>query len=253
MKKIKTVLFWLFVCFLVIFAFFMYGFPGHSFLAYTALGIAALLLCCKLLKLLAKHQPKAARILRVLLSLCLCLGLLASAVTFGFIASASTGQPDEPCEYVIVLGAGVNGTVPSLILSERIQRAYEYLTANPDVICVVSGGQGPNEDITEAKCMYDNLTAKGIDPARIWQEDKSTSTRENIRFSLDVIEAKTGSRPTSAAVISNEFHLFRAGLFAREQNLEISGVPAGTGWLSLRVNYYLREIVAVWYYLLLGG
>ena len=253
MKKIETVLFWLFVSSLVIFAFFMYGFPGHSFLAYTALGIVALLLCYKLLKLLSKHRPKAARILRICLSLCLCLVLLAAAVTFGFIASASSGESDATCEYVIVLGAGVNGTVPSLILSERIQRAYNYLTANPDVICVVSGGQGPGEDITEAKCMYDSLTAKGIDPARIWQEDKSTSTRENIRFSLDVIEAKTGTRPTSAAVVSNEFHLFRAGLFAREQNLEMSGIPARTDWLSLRVNYFLREIVAVWYYILLGG
>lgn len=253
MKKIKSVLFWLFISLLTVFAVCMYNFPGHSFLAYSAFGIAALLLCYRLLKLLAKRRPKAARILRVCLSLGLCLGLLAAAVTFGFIASAASGEPDEPCEYVIVLGAGVNGTTPSLILSERIQRAYEYLSQNPDVICIVSGGQGPNEDITEARCMFDHLTAKGIDPSRIWQEDKSTSTRENIRFSLDLIEEKTGVRPTSAAVVSNEFHLFRAGLFSQEQDLEMFGVPARTGWLSLRVNYFLREIVAVWYYILLGG
>lgn len=253
MKKIKNTFSWLCVGMLLTFAVCIYGFPGHSFLAYAAFGIAALILCYKLLRLLAKRRAKTARVLRICLNVCLCLGLLVAAVTFGFIASASTGQPDEPCEYVIVLGAGVNGTTPSLILSERIQRAYEYLTENPDVICIVSGGQGPNEDITEAKCMFDHLTAKGIDPARIWQEDKSTSTRENIRFSLDVIEAKNGTRPTSTAIVSNEFHLFRAGLFAQEQNLEICGVPARTGWLSLRVNYFLREIVAVWYYILLGG
>ncbi len=253
MKKIKTVLSWLFVSLLIAFAVCMYGFPGHSFLAYTAFGIAALILAYKLLRLLAKRRPKTATVLRICLNVCLCLGLLVAAVTFGFIAAASTGEPDATCEYVIVLGAGVNGTSPSLILSERIQRAYEYLSENPDVICIVSGGQGPNEDITEAKCMFDHLTAKGIDPARIWQEDKSTSTRENIRFSLDVIEGKTGTRPTSAAIVSNEFHLFRAGLFAQEQNLEMFGVSAKTGWLSLRVNYFLREIVAVWYYILLGG
>lgn len=253
MKKIKTVLSWFFIGILIAFGVCIYGFPGHSFLAYTAFGIAALLLCYKLLRLIAKHHPKTARALRICLNICLCLGFLAAALTFGFIASASSGEADTSCEYVIVLGAGVNGTSPSLILSERIQRAYEYLSENPDVICIVSGGQGPNEDITEAQCMFDHLTAKGIDPDRIWQEDKSTSTRENIRFSLDVIEEKTGVRPTSAAIVSNEFHLFRAGLFAQEQDLEICGVPAKTGWLSLRVNYFLREIVAVWYYILLGG
>lgn len=253
MKKIKTVLSWLFVSFLLAFAVCIYDFPGHSFLAYTAFAIAALIVSYKLLRLLAKRYPKTAKVLRICLNICLCLGLLVAAVTGGVIASAFPGAPDAPCEYVIVLGAGVNGTSPSLILSERIQRAYEYLSENPDVICIVSGGQGPNEDITEAKCMFDHLTAKGIDPGRIWQEDKSTNTRENIRFSLDVIEKKTGTRPTSAAIVSNEFHLFRAGLFAQEQNLEMFGVSARTGWLSLRVNYFLREIVAVWYYILLGG
>ena len=120
-------------------------------------------------------------------------------------------------------------------------------------ICIVSGGQGPGEDITEAKCMYDSLVSRGIDPTRIWQEDKSTSTRENIRFSLALIEENTGSRPAQAAVISNEFHLFRAGLFAKEQGLDMIGVPAKTTWFSLRANYFLREIVAVWYYTILGG
>lgn len=253
MKRIKKISSWFLICLLILFGVCIYGFPGHSFLAYTAFGIAALILCYKLIRLLGKRHPKTARSFRICVNLCLCLGLLAAAVTGGFIASAFSGAPDESCEYVIVLGAGVNGTTPSLILSERIQRAYEYLSANPDVICIVSGGQGPGEDMTEAQCMFDHLTARGIDPNRIWQEDKSTSTRENIRFSLDLIEEKTGIRPASTAIVSNEFHLFRAGLFAQEQDLEIFGVPAKTGWLSLRLNYFLREIVAVWYYILLGG
>ena len=107
--------------------------------------------------------------------------------------------------------------------------------------------------MTEAQCMFDHLTARGIEADRIWLEDKSTSTQENIRFSLDVIEAKSGSRPETAAIISNEFHLFRAGLMAAEQGLEAIGVPARTTWLSLRVNYFLREIAGVWYYWILGG
>ena len=31
------------------------------------------------------------------------------------------------------------------------------------------------------------------------------------------------------------------------------GIPARTSWVTLRINYFLREIVAVWYYTILGG
>lgn len=227
--------------------------PGYSFSGFVTFGIVFVIALYKLLGLLATRKEKLARILRRLLSVCLCIGLVAAAVTGGFIISAGIGDTDTACDYVIVLGAGVNGTEPSLILSERIGRAYTYLTENPEVICIVSGGQGSNENISEAQCMYDHLTQMGIDGSRIWMEDKSTSTRENLRFSLDLIEEKTGSRPETAAVVSNEFHLFRAGLFAKEQGLETVGIPAKTTWSTLYINYFLREIAGVWYYMILGG
>ena len=227
--------------------------PGFSFSSYVLWGCAGLVFLYRILGWMKKKMPKLAKVLRTILSCFLCAGLLLAAVTGVFIARAGKGDTETTCDYVIVLGAGVNGTVPSLILSERIGAAYDYLSAHPDVICIVSGGQGPGEDITEALCMYNALVAKGIAPERIWQEGKSTSTRENIRFSLELIETNTGIRPQQAAVISNEFHLFRAGLFAKEQALDMIGIPAKTTWFSLRANYFLREIVAVWYYTLLGG
>ena len=101
--------------------------------------------------------------------------------------------------------------------------------------------------------MYNDLTGKGIDPERVWMEDNATNTRENIAYSLALIEEKTGVRPDTTGLISSEYHLFRAGLFAREQNLTAVGIPAKTSWFSLRLNYFLREIVAVWYYVILGG
>ncbi len=228
-------------------------FPGYRFSGYLAIGCIALICLFRVLRWLRKKKPKLAQTLRCILIIGLCLVLVAGTVTGIVIGTAGKGQAEKPTEYVIVLGAGVNGTVPSLILSERIERAYTYLAENPDVICIVSGGQGPGEDITEAQCMFDRLTARGVDPQRIWQENKSTSTRENLQFSLALIEEKTGARPTEAAIISNEFHLYRAGLFAKEQNLTMLGVPAKTTWFSLRANYFLREIVAVWYYMILGG
>lgn len=254
MKRFWNRIGWLaLTLFLVLLGFLIRMTPGFSFSSYVLWGCAGLVLVYRLLHWLKKKTPKLSKVLRTLLSCCLCAGLILAAVTGVFIARAGKGNADAKCDYVIVLGAGVNGTMPSLILSERIGAAYDYLTANPDVICIVSGGQGPGEDITEALCMYNALVARGIDPERIWQEDKATSTRENIRFSLELIEDKTGARPQQAAIISNEFHLFRAGLFAKEQDLAMIGVPAKTTWFSLRANYFLREIVAIWYYTLLGG
>lgn len=227
-------------------------FSGFRFTAYICLGCAGVLTVYLLLPHLAKKKPKLARILLIVMSFGIGIGVIAAAVTGVIIARAWSGKP-SPCEYVVVLGAGVNGTVPSLSLRERLNAAYDYLTAHPEAVCVVSGGQGRGEDITEALCMFNDLTARGIDPDRVWMEDKATNTRENIRFSLDLIEEKTGARPTEIGLVSSEYHLFRAGLFAREENVTSCGIPARTSWVTLRINYFLREIAAVWYYTLLGG
>ena len=226
--------------------------PSFRFTGWILLGVSLIILLFFLIRLLRKPHPKAANILFGLLSAGLSIGIVAAAITGIPIAKAAAAAP-QPCEYVIVLGAGINGSTPSLSLRDRLDAAYDYLVAYPDAICIVSGGQGPGEDLTEALCMYKDLTARGIAPERIWMEDKSTSTRENIAFSLALIEEKTGHRPTEAGVLSSEYHMYRAKLVAREQGLEAIEIPAKTSWVSLRINYFLREIVAVWYYVLLGG
>ena len=239
-----------FLCLVIVFTMLL---PGYSFSRYLALVCIAVVLVFRFLRWLRTKKPKLARVLRTILIVGICLVLALAVFTGIWIASAAKGEADTPCRYVIVLGAGVRGTEPSLILSSRIDSAYTYLTDNPDVICIVSGGKGSGENISEAQCMYEHLVAKGIDPERIWLEDKATSTRENLRYSLALIEEKTGQRPAQAAVLSSEFHLFRANFFAAEQELEMVGVPAKTPRFALLVNYFLREIVAVWYYMILGG
>lgn len=244
---------WIWFCIPILLGLLVYfGIPGFSFTAYILFGIAGVILCYQLIAALKKKRPKAAKVLFCILSIGLLLGGIAAVITGIPIAIAMKGS-EEPCQYMIVLGAGINGSVPSLSLRNRLDAAYEYLTAHPETICIVSGGQGPGEDLSEALCMYKDLTAKGIAPERIWMEDKSTSTRENIAFSLALIEEKTGQRPAKAGILSSEYHLYRAGLVAKSQDLEIIGIPARTSWVTLRINYFLREIVAVWYYVLLGG
>lgn len=228
-------------------------FTSFQFLGLIAFGLTGLIAIFYLLILLKKRSRKAANCMIILLSAILAIGLAAACIT-GFIISRSmVGNPETNCEYIVVLGAGVNGTEPSLSLQERIDAAYDYLSAHPDTVCIVSGAKGGGEDITEAECMRRELTGLGIDPNRIWMEEKATNTRENLKFSLDLIEANSGTRPTSIGLISSDYHMYRASLFAREQNVAAVCIPAHTGWISLRVNYFLREIVAVWYYITFGG
>ncbi len=226
---------------------------GHGFLGLISLGICAVILCYYALFWLGKTHKRCAKILCIILTALLALGCTVFAVTEIIILDASTGADDQKCDYIIVLGAKVNGTSPSVSLSDRLNAAYDYLTRYPDAIAVLSGGQGPDEDIPESLCMFQELTARGIDPERLWQESSSTSTWENLKFSMDIIEEKTGTRPTRVGVLSSEYHLFRAGLFAKDCGIDAVGIPAATSWPTIRLNYFLREVAGVWHYLILGG
>lgn len=232
---------------------FFYNFiHGHSFLGLICFLLAGIILCNFLLRWLQLPFP-AARFLRIGFNVFLILGILVSFCTLGVILQASRGQPDTQLDYIVVLGAKVNGTEPSLSLSDRLLAAETYLKKYPDSIAVLSGGQGPDEQISEAECMFRQLTARGIDPQRLWLEDRSSSTWENLNFSLALIEEKTGTRPQNIGLVSSEYHLFRAELFAKDCGVQAVGIPAKTQWFSLRLNYFLREVAGVWHYIILGG
>ena len=226
---------------------------GYSFSALVCACIVGIILVYKGLRLLSSKYPQDARSLKRVFTCILCIGLLVVGITEAIIIDASFGDPKEHCDYMVVLGAGVHGSEPSLSLQNRIDAAFDYLSAHPEVTAVLSGGQGDGENITEAQCMFDHLTAMGIDENRLLMEDQATSTWENLNFSLDMIEERTGQRPEKLAVMSSEYHLFRASLFADACGVEFVGVPAKTTKLSLRVNYFMREVAGVWHYLLLGG
>ena len=101
--------------------------------------------------------------------------------------------------------------------------------------------------------MYRELVLLGIDPKRLWKEDQATSTWENMHFTLDLIEEKTGHRPEKLGVLSSEYHLFRASLFAKANGVDFVGIPARTSRLGQTVNHFMREVAGVWHYLILGG
>lgn len=150
-------------------------------------------------------------------------------------------EPETGAEYMLVLGAQVNGTAPSRALRKRLDRAIAYAEENPDTKLVLSGGKGDDEEISEAACMYRYLTERGIAPGRLLCEDRSTSTRENLRFS-DEQYALAGKK---VGILSNNFHLYRALKLAGEEGYtDVFGIAAPSDPI-LQVHYVLREICAL--------
>lgn len=233
---------------------FKYRLAGYGFSALVCMAALGVVLFYALMNGLTLRLPRFTWWATRIFTVCLTLGLIVCAVTEGFIVKAALGSPKEAlaqCRYVVVLGAKVRPEGPSVSLWDRIYGAEKLLKENPNLIAVVSGGQGPDEVQTEAACMYENLVDLGIDPSRIWMEDLAESTAENIAFSLDMIEEKTGQRPACLAVLSSEYHLLRASLYAKQQGVEFVGVPAITSRIPMLLNHAMREVAGVWHWILL--
>ena len=158
-----------------------------------------------------------------------------------FVIRDANSKPESGLEYIIVLGAKVNGTQPSRVLSYRINAAYEYLLSNPKCKAVLSGGKGDDEEISEAECMRICLVGLGISEDRLIIESNSTSTLENITFSYELLpkgEYKIG-------IVSSDYHIFRAkAFFRRVFGYEAFGIPAKPDNIFWQPHNYTREFAA---------
>lgn len=158
--------------------------------------------------------------------------------------TSSSKKPAPGADAIIALGAGLNGENVSRTLAYRLEAAHGYATANPDCIVVVSGGQGPNEAVTEASAMKKYLIGLGIDEQRIIEEDKSTSTMENFQFSKSLLDARLPSADYRIVYVTNGFHTLRAGLIAEQCGLDAEGLSAESyPWLL--PNFYIREYFSI--------
>lgn len=182
-------------------------------------------------------------ILRILCGL-LALMLVAMLIPGIPIAANFGGRGEPGGEILIVLGTTVNGTEPSPMLRQRLETAVEYLNAYPDAQCIVTGGKGDAENLSEAQCMYNYLTAAGIDADRITMEDRATSTVENLRNVRAMLDTN------EVDILSSDFHLYRSGLIAKDAGFIPTLIPARTEPFSLLAPWFLREIFALYGYLL---
>ena len=172
--------------------------------------------------------------------LLLAVGFLFFAVLEIWVVSWSRTDRETPVEAVVILGAGVNGTVPSLSLLVRLRAALDYLEDKPDLPIIVTGAMGRGEAISEARCMADWLVANGVEPQRIILEEQATTTEENAAYSKALLRERGIPEGAQIAVVSSDYHLCRAAWLWGEGMVPVAAHMPGQ-FLPLTINYYVRE------------
>lgn len=174
--------------------------------------------------------------------------MVAFCIAVAFVTSAFLyiyGNSDNVTykeDYLVVLGCGLNGSSPTAPLKARLDTAIEYIHKNPDCTIIVSGGQGNGETISEAEAMKKYLVDKGVKENKILEENKSTSTTENFKFSNKISDS--GLSGKNAAFITNDFHIYRAASLAKLQGFSLTHTAASTVWYNI-FPCYLREMLAI--------
>lgn len=162
---------------------------------------------------------------------------------------AMSNEP-EKTELIVVLGCQIRGETPSRMLRHRLDTAYEAMQKHPDALCVVSGGKGSDELISEAEAMRRYLVEKGADESRIVMEDKSTNTFENIKFSFEITDKLGYDRDIT--IVTDGYHQYRAGLIARKQGAENVTAYSAPTELKFRATYWVREWMGLSRFFVLG-
>lgn len=167
--------------------------------------------------------------------------LISFVIIEGIIFHTGFTTAEPGMDYIVVLGAKVNGEQPGGALRNRIQVASEYWQKSPDTMIIASGGQGSDEGISEAECIRRGLIERGVPGDRILIEDASTSTYENLHNTLAMISY---GPDTKIGIVTNNFHIYRALKIANAAgSADFRGIYVHTSYISFP-HYMMREYFA---------
>lgn len=179
--------------------------------------------------------------LRIAICIIVIVGIAIFTTMECMIISKMNSKAADDADYIVVLGAQVRGERITKSLAKRLDAAYDYLIENEDTKVICTGGQGAGEDISEAFAEKRYLMEKGIAEDRIIMEDKSTSTYENLKFTLEII----GDKDAKIAIVTNNFHVYRAVLLGKYVGFKNVDGIAGDSDNRLLLNYMVREGLAL--------
>lgn len=183
-------------------------------------------------------------ILRRIIVVLFTIGMITFISIEGLIIYSGFHHDKEKPDYLMILGAGLRGDKLTTTLKYRLDEAIEFNKKFPDVKIIVSGGQGPDEELSEALAMNNYLLSKGIDKNNIIMEDKSTTTYENFLLTKKLLKEITGKDNYTITVVTNNFHMYRAKYLGELVGFNCLVYPAPSHFSS-SFNFYIREFFGV--------
>jgi len=177
-------------------------------------------------------------------------GALIAIINLGFILTPVVAALDEPADYVILLGGGIdkNGKLPKSVMN-RVEKTAEYLQHNEKAICVVTGGTLKWLPYAEAPEIKRQLVARGIEAERVLVEDQALDTIQNFQLSCGMLANERGVSESEIlnskiVVVTTHFHLRRAERLAKRMGFKnIKGIPSKCPAFYIPMSY-VREICA---------
>lgn len=181
--------------------------------------------------------------------LCLLLvGVLCFSALLGLVLDGSYDHINGDPQIMIVLGCQVKSWGPSILLQDRLNEALDYLEEHPDMTVVVSGGQGPDEPMSEAQAMCEYLVENGFPAEQILLEDESHNTMQNLMYTMTLLAEEGYDVTQDMVVVSNGFHLTRVRMLWERVcggDYNLSTLAAPSSHLPSRLKMYIREPLAL--------
>lgn len=149
-------------------------------------------------------------------------------------------------DYIIILGSGlIDGHKVPPLLQSRIKKGLSFYKVqleknNKKAYVIFSGGQGEDELLPEAEAMAEFAKTLGLEEEQIIVEDQSKNTYENMKFSAEKMASSSNKK---AVFVTNNYHLLRAGIYAKRANIDADGIGARTAFYYIP-NAFIREFIA---------
>lgn len=184
-------------------------------------------------------------VLKIFAALCL-LGILVFGALLGQVLSGARDDINSEPKAMVILGCQLHEWGPSVMLRDRLDKGLDYLADHPDMLVVVSGGQGENEPVAEAQGMADYLAEHGVARENIILEDKSHNTHQNLTYSARRLAEAGVDIKDGVVIVSNGFHLSRVRMLAGRAGYEnVSTLAAPSSHTPTRLKMYIREPIAL--------
>lgn len=214
---------------------------GNAF----GMGVGAMLFAIGLFldKIISFSKNKVGKILVSTFCIVAIVGFSLFGATLTSVVKTAYSIEENCGNTLVVLGCKVRGETPSLQLYKRALAGVDYLNANPDAVAVLCGGKGSDERISEAECIKRIMLENSIDESRLYVEDKSTSTEENLSFAKDIINQNDLDK--SVVISTSDYHCYRARLIAKKMGMDAKTIPAHADRFSLP-TFFTREVFGVW-------